>query len=372
MTNKNNKLIIAAAGSGKTTYIVDKALEKKDGRVLITTFTLANEAEIRKKIIKKNRCIPQNITVQPWFSFLLQHGARPYQDYFFENDIDGLLLVSGQSGLKYKTKQGKPVYFKENGEFEQHYFSPKQRIYSDKLAKFVFRCNEKSGGAVIDRLSRIFRYLFIDEVQDLSGYDLNLLKLIFASNIDTLLVGDPRQSTYSTNDAAKNKRFRKSKIVYFFEDDSIEIEKDDAVLVTNYRCIEPICDLSNNLYPDLSQTKSGNNQTSSHMGVFLVKQKNVDQYLEEYKPVQLRFNKKTNVNPKHPVMTFGDSKGLSFERVLIYPTVAFVNRLKNSNAELVPTTRSKYYVAITRAKQSVGIVYDYNDLTNIPGVQKYI
>ena len=49
----NNKLIIAAAGSGKTTFLVEEALKQKEGKVLITTYTQANEAEIRKKIGKK-------------------------------------------------------------------------------------------------------------------------------------------------------------------------------------------------------------------------------------------------------------------------------------------------------------------------------
>ena len=78
----NNKLIIAAAGSGKTTFLVEEALKQKEGKVLITTYTQANEAEIRKKIIEENHkknglaCIPENVTVQSWFSFLLQHGVR--------------------------------------------------------------------------------------------------------------------------------------------------------------------------------------------------------------------------------------------------------------------------------------------------------
>ena len=50
----NNKLIIAAAGSGKTTFLVEEALRQKKGKVLITTYTQANEAEIRKKIIEEN------------------------------------------------------------------------------------------------------------------------------------------------------------------------------------------------------------------------------------------------------------------------------------------------------------------------------
>ena len=52
---KNNRLIVAAAGSGKTTFLVKEALKIKDKNVLMTTFTEANEAEIRKKIIEKNK-----------------------------------------------------------------------------------------------------------------------------------------------------------------------------------------------------------------------------------------------------------------------------------------------------------------------------
>jgi DNA helicase-2/ATP-dependent DNA helicase PcrA len=70
-------------------------------------------------------------------------------------------------------------------------------------------------------------------------------------------------------------------------------------------------------------------------------------------------------------MNFGESKGLSFDGVLIYPTKPFCNWLKNHLSELAPTSRSKFYVAITRARYSVGIVYDFNGETNIDGVSKY-
>ena len=69
----SNKLIVAAAGSGKTTYLVREALKIKDEKVLITTYTEANEREIRKKFLKCNGFIPDNIRIQTWFSFLIQH-----------------------------------------------------------------------------------------------------------------------------------------------------------------------------------------------------------------------------------------------------------------------------------------------------------
>ena len=367
----NNKLIIAAAGSGKTTYLVSEALKIKDKKVLITTYTQANEAEIKKKIIEINKCIPENVTVQTWFSFLLKHGVRPFQGVLFEKKIKGLILVNSQSGIKGYTKTKQPIYFGEEKEFEKHYFSNQLKIYSDKLSKFVFRCNEKTKGNVIDRISRIYPYIFIDEIQDLAGYDLDLLKLLFDCNSNILLVGDPRQGTYSTNSAPKNKQFKKAKIVNFFTDKIDNLTKDDTSLVINYRCINPICELSNKLFPTMQQTTSGNNNTTDHNGIFFVKKQDVEKYLQQYEPLQLRDSKRTNVNENYRVMNFGESKGLSFERVLIYPTEPILKWLKNNNSDLADTSRSKFYVAVTRAKYSVGFIVNNNEKSRIEGIRYF-
>jgi len=367
---KLNKLIVAAAGAGKTTFLVNEAIKLKGERVLITTYTQANEAEIRKKLIEVNQCIPPNVTVQTWFSFLLQHGVRPFQGGLFEKEITGLILVNSQSGLKY-TYKGTPIYFSEEKEFEHHYFSKEIKIYSDKISKFVFRCNETSKGSVIDRLSRIYSHIFIDEVQDLAGYDLELLKLLFKANTNTLLVGDPRQGTYSTNSSSKNKKFKKAAIVNFFEDDSLGIETDTTSLTTNYRCNNSICELSNKLFPDMPPTTSGNNETTNHDGVFFVKGSEVSEYLSSYSPTQLRENVKMEVNKQYRVMNFGESKGLSFDRVLIYPTNPILKWLTNNEVELAPTSRSKLYVALTRARYSVGVICNYSDETEILGINKW-
>jgi superfamily I DNA/RNA helicase len=365
-----NKLIIAAAGSGKTTVLVNEALKIKNEQVLITTYTQANDLEIRKKIIEINQTIPENITVQTWFSFLLQHGAKPFQGCLFEKRINGLILVNTQSGLKYISK-GIPHYYSEENEFEDHYFTKNHKIYSDKLSKFVFRCNSKTEGNVIDRISRIYSYLFIDEVQDLAGYDLELLKLFFKSSCNNLLVGDPRQATYSTNSAPKNKKFKKSAILDFFSDSSIEIERDTSSLTVNYRCNKEICDLSNLLFPNHVKTTSGNNLVTGHDGIFLVKNSDLKEYLETYQPVQLRENIKTQVNPRYSAMNFGESKGLTFERVLIYPTKPILDWIFNNNSELAPTSRSKFYVALTRARYSVGIVFDYSDKLKLNHISNF-
>ena len=100
-----NRLIIAAAGSGKTTYLVRQAMQQSDS-VLITTYTIANELEIRKKIVELNGFVPHNVTIQTWYSFLLQHGVRPFQGVVLDDKINGMILVNEKSGKKYDGKYG--------------------------------------------------------------------------------------------------------------------------------------------------------------------------------------------------------------------------------------------------------------------------
>ncbi len=105
----NIKLIIAAAGSGKTTFLVNQALSIDSKPVLITTFTEVNEREIRERILAKKGYIPSNIIVQTWFSFLLKHGVRPYQSLLgdeIHNETIGFYLLGEKSGRK-KDRNGK-------------------------------------------------------------------------------------------------------------------------------------------------------------------------------------------------------------------------------------------------------------------------
>jgi superfamily I DNA/RNA helicase len=98
----------------------------------------------------------------------------------------------------------------------------------------------------------------------------------------------------------------------------------------------------------------------------------VSKYLEAFKPVQLRYNSRAaGVSPNFPVINFGVSKGMGFDRVLIFPTADMLHWLKDNNSTLSDPTRAKFYVAITRARHSVGIVYDYKPGEVIPNFTAY-
>lgn len=107
---------------------------------------------IGNKFIELNKgIISAHVTIRTWFSFLIEHGAKPYQRKVTKKEINGLLLVNEKSGIKYKGAKF-PVYFKETENIERHYFLNDFQIYSDKLARFVIRCNEKSNGFVFERI----------------------------------------------------------------------------------------------------------------------------------------------------------------------------------------------------------------------------
>src|SRR5688572_12299226 len=116
-----NKLIIAGAGSGKTTQLIQESLRIKDEQILISTYTEANANEIKNKFIKENGCVPPNITILTWFSLLIKHGVKPYQSVLFEDKVKGMVLVNQQSAFRFKTKQGFPIYWGEKN-FHKHYF----------------------------------------------------------------------------------------------------------------------------------------------------------------------------------------------------------------------------------------------------------
>ena len=384
---KSNRLIIAAAGSGKTTYLINRACEISTGSVLITTYTEANETEIRRAIIRKNGYVPANITIQTWFSFLLQHGVRPYQSVLDENIHSkeiGFYLISEKSGKKLNaqgnpiTFNGRPIYWGEDA-FRKHYFTRDLKIYSDKISKFVFKCNEKSKNQIMDRISRIYRFIFVDEVQDLAGYDLELLKLFFRSDSSVLLVGDPRQVTYLTHHSPKFEKYSDGSIRDFVENElgkTIRCDVDETTLNASHRNNQLICNYSAKLYPSLPPPtactcKECRDGISKHEGVFLIIPKDVEEYLSIYNPMQLRWSSLAKSAPSFQAMNFGESKGLSFDRVLIYPTEKMADWIKDNDSMLANEARAKLYVGITRARRSAAIVLDYGHGDVFEGIEKY-
>ena len=343
--------IVAAAGGGKTTRIVNQVLANSNERAAILTYTKVNTEELTNKLYAKAGSIPAHVEVSSWFTFLLREMARPYRNAMHHKRIAGMLWTEKRS-----------VPYVPKARTAQFFFFEGNRIYSDKVAHFVVECNKATNGAVIARLEDRFDHIYVDEVQDLAAYDLEVLKLLLRSKIKITLVGDHRQSTYATNHSALHQGFRGIKIIDKFHKWQKAKLLDVRFETQTHRCNQIIADLADTLFPDIPRTESLNFDITEHDGLFAVPSNRVLEYFNRYTPQVLRFSKSTKCFPVEAgARNFGECKGLTFDRVLIYPHGAALKWLQTGDIKHVTDKEislAKLYVAITRARYSVAFVMD--------------
>lgn len=347
MPSSKHKVVIACAGAGKTTRLVREALAHRNRHIAMITYTNNNLREINKKFGELNSGVPKHVHVMTWFEFLLRECARPYQRSKYDKKrIKSLFFMNQQSA--------KGIAETDTA---RHYFANDELIYSDKIAKFVVECEKNSSKAVTARLGEIYTDVFIDEFQDLAGWDFDVIEMFLRSDIRVTLVGDPRQHIYSTNPSSKNEQYLGIKVI-----DLVEKWKQSELCTLDpmsetYRCNQAICDFSNALWPGMDPMTPLQDVTTNHDGVFLVAEKVVTEYAQHFRPQVLRHNKKANTYGCE-ALNFGLAKGLEFERVLIIPTEPIRKYLQTGDITQVEKSRDKLHVAVTRARYSVAFVYD--------------
>jgi len=240
-------------------------------------------------------------------------------------------------------------------DIEKHYFSAPGRIYSDKVSKFACESIRKTGGWPVQRFEEIYDRLYIDESQDLAGCDLDLIEWLLKSRTAITLVGDHRQASFSTHNTRKNKKFARENIIHKFEyweaAGLCEVEYD----YKSKRCTQAICDFADNLYPGLPKTESLNKVITGHDGVFAIPESRTLRYIEVFHPQPLRYDRRTKDIPGTPI-NFGSSKGMTFDRTLVYPHEKLKKFLMTGKLEDAGAAVAKIYVAVTRARQSVAFV----------------
>jgi len=336
-----NIITIAAAGSGKSTGIVREAISNTSKRILITTFTVEGTEELKRIFIEQNYAIPKNVDIMSWMSFLLQECIRPYQLSTFNRTVSRPIFVQGRS-----TK-----YFKKTD--ARYFFGTEDCIFSDKLADFAILCNIKTSGKVIKRLESMYDLIFIDEFQDFAGYDFDLVIELLKTNISIRIVADPRQGTFSTNESARNAKYKKAGVIKLIE--KLEQNGLCEIVLNNwsFRCNQELCNFSDSIYPKYEKTISKNFVKTDHDGVYVVRGNQLNEYIMKYNPVVLRYNKKSKWTDDK-IKNFGAVKGRTYDRILILPNKPIINYI-NGQPFISP---AKYYVAFTRAKYSVAILYD--------------
>ncbi|AGI22762.1 DNA/RNA helicase [Pseudomonas sp. ATCC 13867] len=374
-----NELWIAGAGSGKTHKIIQDAIEVIDagGRVLVVTYTTSNQAELRSRFVKVYGRSSDNFVVKGLFSFYLEDLVRPYQNVVFPDRITTTAFTEHNPHLRPGTTKWLP----NRGEKIKGVLNPlhyltscKTKAYTGFLAKLATLIAKQTKNAPAKRLKDIYQRVFFDEVQDLVGWDYDVIKALSKVMPDSICcVGDFRQTIYTTTFGHKAPQTPVEKIEYF---QGLKFHQHS--LPRNRRCIQEICDLSDTIHPGLydktvSEMKQIPDEVVHHYGAFVVKHSQVGEYIAAFKPQVLRWSSSMGNNylpPNLSCHTFGSSKGLGFDRVLIFSPEKHLKYLsgdgKAFDKDKTEESRNKLYVAITRARYSLAFVVEDELVVKMP------
>lgn len=342
-----NRVILAVAGGRKTQSIVEDCRSCPDNRrILAVGYTTASQHELQTRI-RAAGVHSRRVEVMGWFAFLLQHLVRPYLPLLYDDRRLTGLNFDGDPG-RYATGV-------------ERFLDADDRAYKLHLAKLAHDVATASNGAAVDRLEHIYDEIYIDEVQDLGGWDLEVIRLLLSTRLNLTMVGDMRQALLSTNIRdPKNKQYRKEKIFNWFQlMERRGVLKIEQAPIT-YRSSQVIATLSDSIFdPGLgyAPTVSASTETHEHAGIFTVRESDAVEYARRHGALCLRHSKAVAKDLDLPFLTFGVAKGRTVDHVLIYPTARTLQFLAGG-ARLEGQAACALYVGVTRAKHSVAFITD--------------
>ena len=332
----DKRLILAVAGSGKTTYILKQLCLER--RHILVTFTNNNYENLRRGVVKKFGYFPNNIKIYTYFSFLYNFLFKP--------------LLSQRvraKGIDWKT----PIDIYSKKTDPKHYLNHQRYLYGNRISKLLIEC--KLANDVNERIERYFDCMYFDEVQDFAGNDFNLLISILKANLSILLVGDFYQHTFDTSrDGVINGKLHSNYNKYVSYYEKVGIEIDNFTLNKSHRCGADIC--------NLVEDKLGINIESSKVEkseiIFIDCSDEAERVFRDDSIIKLFYKE----NDKYPCYSenWGASKGNDHYSVVCVVVNTKIMKLlsdKSSGGQNIAfTTLNKLYVALTRAKNKLIII----------------
>lgn len=327
----DKRLILAVAGSGKTSLILDELDSKRSN--LILTYTVENFRNIEARIREGNDgIIPKHIEVRTYFSFLYSFCVRPYASYILRDKGLRFGPIPQHAQRKPKTSI-------------QRYVTNSNYIYAARAADMLDSC--KLLELIRNRLSRYFDTVFIDEVQDFAAHDFNFLFELAKADVSMLCAGDYYQHTYDSSRDGNTRRslYKKGPDFYAKQFKHNGFEVDTKSLSSSWRCSTEVCEFVSTML-GLDIVSHGNTK-----GVVRTVNRH-DEIAAIYSNpdiVKLFYQN----HHKHDCFSnnWGNSKGIDRYRdvcvVLNNKTADLL--AANKGSEINPTTKNKLYVACTRA-----------------------
>ena len=419
-------LVLAGPGSGKTTVLTNRVryLTKERGilprNILVITFTNQAAEEMRRRYLALTGRNTTSVTFGTFHSvflhFLLKNETyAPYRvaernecikvlHHVFYMKWNGKNLHDDMAEDVYddfgRMKNGLSVEDDLSREMFPFYQEEMERRKLMDFDDMLVLCRNllRKDPVLLSALRKRFRYLLIDEFQDINPVQYEIVRLLSEEHQNVFAVGDDDQSIYG---------FRGSDPSFMrrFEKDYKNTER--VYLVNNYRSTGMIVKRSLELISHnrnryrkklVSQRDKGTEPVIS--GFPTVKEEAF--YISEmvqlyekaaeksgYGEMKIALLARTHdalnaiasrLNPylkkRISCMTFHSSKGLEFDVVFLGAAVEGITPEKNVTDPLeLEEERRAFYVAMTRAKRYLHILYtesNYNKKTEISRFVKEI
>lgn len=331
------QLVLAVAGSGKTTKILNSISPEK--RSLIVTYTNENLRSLESSLVAKYGHVPDNVCLLSYFSFLYTFCIRPYLSHALRD-----------KSYTWNT----PGYFRgaPGKSSIDHYMTKGRYLYGNRAAKLVIECEVVP--KVIARLEKYFDSFLVDEVQDFAANDFNLLLALSQANVDLLFVGDFFQHTFDTSrDGSTRKNLHKKGLDAFvkeFSDAGLDV--DTTTLDKTHRCSPSVCEfISSNLGIQIESHRA------DHTKVVVVEEKEaaLDLFNDPDK-VKLFFQE----SDKYSCFSnnWGKSKGLNgYGDVCVVLNQTTQKLFEEGKLEgMAESSKNKLYVACSRANGELYIL----------------
>lgn len=268
-------MVLAGPGSGKTrvisqrivSMVLDHAIPPT--RILAISFTKASSVEMKKRTLgygqdKRLKKVSFGTFHSSFFRILRRYAGVGLDDLLV--DIDRFKLV--KSILKYlkvtnyndddvadllneiSLVKNELLDYRdyESLSFDQDTFQKAYRIYEDEKKKYgkidfddmLIRAYDllRAEPAILNIVRQVFRYILIDEFQDINKVQFELIRLVAGQEQNVFVVGDEDQSIYG---------FRGARPDFMLEFDEYFPGAKHIYLDINYRSCENIVDLSASL-----------------------------------------------------------------------------------------------------------------------------
>lgn len=401
-------LVLAGPGSGKTTVLTNrvKYLTEECGvkpeNILVITFTRLAAIEMKERYLKLSGRTSTAVTFGTFHSVFLRilEEYSPYKDFRIADRSDCIKVLQGVFLQKY----GKDSFYMtfvndmldvysgmKNGKYQKNLMAEEtlplyeEAMQREKLLDFddmLILCRNllKENEELRKKLSEKYRYVLIDEFQDINKVQYDTVKLLAGSERNVFIVGDDDQSIYGFR--GSDPSFMKEFLRDFRPVKKVELSR-------NYRSAKSIVKVSKKLISHNRNRFRKNLRTPNGKGVtpFLINCETEDTealYIEDainkYRMIAgdsgfetLTFailarthNALERVTSKMSRQTLSDvyqgtfhsSKGLEFDVVFLIGVNEGITPEKRSMHESnLEEERRIFYVAMTRAKKFLHILY---------------